>query len=425
MSDKAIIVENLSKRYRIGLKEKMHETLGGAAAAWFKEPVANLKRLRGLTRFETDQDNASDVIWALKDISFEVKQGEAVGIIGANGAGKSTLLKIISRIVEPTSGRAILNGRVSSLLEIGTGFHPELTGRENVYLNGVILGMSKAEIDRKFDEIVDFSGVEKFLDTPVKRYSSGMGVRLAFAVAAHLETDILIVDEVLAVGDIEFQKKCIGKMDRTAHEGRTVLFVSHNMGVINALCNTCILLKKGEIVCRGSTQKVISQYTQTTHKEAVVEIKPALRNRGNGQVVFRRCVISNNDNEFKNSFLIGEDIVINIFMDIQLAGDIYFWLIFMDSEGKPILSSHQGDIGTVKVAPGQYKLECKTIDLGLMPGNYSITAGAFDKSRTFLEWIDNCQHFEVLNAFENGKPYDSRWGLVNQKVEWKLQKDNG
>jgi len=244
MPDKAIIVENLSKRYRIGLKEEIHETLGGTIGAWIKAPFTNLERLRVLTRFESESIDAADVIWALKDVSFEVKQGDVVGIIGANGAGKSTLLKIISRIAEPTSGRILLNGRVASLLEVGTGFHPELSGRENIYLNGTILGMSKAEIDRKFDEIVSFAGIEKFLDTPVKRYSSGMAVRLAFAVAAHLDPEILLIDEVLAVGDAEFQKKCIGKMSDVAKSGRTVLFVSHNMGAVSSLCGSAMLLKK-------------------------------------------------------------------------------------------------------------------------------------------------------------------------------------
>lgn len=258
-NDVAIKVENLSKRYRIGLKEEMHNTFCGAITSWIKSPFSNFKRLRQLSKF-AEKDDGEDIIWALRDLSFEVKHGEVIGIIGGNGAGKSTLLKIISRITEPTSGRIILNGRVSSLLEVGTGFHPELTGRENVYLNGAVLGMSKTEIDRKFDEIVAFSDVEKFLDTPVKRYSSGMRVRLAFAVAAHLEPEILLIDEVLAVGDAQFQKKCLGKMSEVSREGRTVLFVSHNMSAVQQLCDRALLLTESMISIEGSVEECISQY---------------------------------------------------------------------------------------------------------------------------------------------------------------------
>ncbi len=260
-----IKVENLSKRYRIGLKEQQSETLAGALVNWLKAPISNYQHLRRLSQFNGSEPNTEDVIWALNNVSFDVQPGEVVGIIGRNGAGKSTLLKILSEITEPTSGRVILNGRVSSLLEVGTGFHPELTGRENVYLNGTILGMTKAEIDRKFDEIVDFSGVEKFLDTPVKRYSSGMQVRLAFAVAAHLEPEILIVDEVLAVGDMAFQKKCLGKMEAVSQEGRTVLFVSHNLAAVERLCSRGILLQAGQVSCQDRIEAVIQAYTNAVH----------------------------------------------------------------------------------------------------------------------------------------------------------------
>ena len=262
MNDIAIRVENLSKRYRIGLKDQMHDTFAGAMMAFVKRPIRNLRNLRRLSSFDENGSPAEDILWALRDISFDVKRGEVVGIIGSNGAGKSTLLKVISRITEPTSGRVIMRGRVSSLLEVGTGFHPELTGRENVYLNGTILGMRKKEIDRKFDEIVDFSEVEKFIDTPVKRYSSGMRVRLAFAVAAYLEPEILIVDEVLSVGDASFQRKCLGKMENVAGQGRTVLFVSDNMSAVNRLCPNSIWLDNGSLIQFRETSSVISSYLQ-------------------------------------------------------------------------------------------------------------------------------------------------------------------
>ena len=238
-SNLAVKAEGLSKIYRLGVKVKARESLAGAMFGFLRSPMKNYRKYRSLYRFDDvlNQEGGStpdNIIWALRDVSFEVRRGEVLGIIGRNGAGKSTLLKILTRIMPPTRGRAEIRGRVSSLLEVGTGFHRELTGRENVYLNGTILGMTKAEVDRKFDEIVAFSGVERFLDTPVKRYSSGMSVRLAFAVAAHLEPEILIVDEVLAVGDAEFQKKCINKMQDVSRHGRTVLFVSHNMPAVSA-----------------------------------------------------------------------------------------------------------------------------------------------------------------------------------------------
>lgn len=261
MSNIAIKVEKLGKRYRIGAKNGEIKNIREAALDIVKAPIRNFRRLKGLTNFKDgNPGEANDIIWALKDVSFEVKQGEVVGIIGRNGAGKSTLLKILTRITEPTEGSAEIRGRVSSLLEVGTGFHPELTGRENVYLNGAILGMRKWEIDKKFDEIVAFAEVEKFLDTPVKRYSSGMKVRLAFAVAAHLEPEVLLVDEVLAVGDMAFQKKCLGKMDEVAKAGRTVLFVSHNMGAIQRLCSKGLLLENGKIAKNGSAEDCIDYY---------------------------------------------------------------------------------------------------------------------------------------------------------------------
>jgi lipopolysaccharide transport system ATP-binding protein len=260
MSDLAIDVKGLSKRYRIGLKEKETQTFAGQLVNIMKAPVNNFRQLTRMTKFGEEDES---VFWALKDINFTVKQGEVLGIIGRNGAGKSTLLKILSRITEPTSGEVLIKGRVASLLEVGTGFHPELTGRENIYMNGTILGMTKREIDRKLDEIIDFSGVEKFVDTPVKFYSSGMKVRLGFSVAAHLEPEILIIDEVLAVGDFEFQKKCLGKMEDVADSGRTVLFVSHNMSAVQNLCTRIVLLRDGSVGTIGEVSECINQYVRS------------------------------------------------------------------------------------------------------------------------------------------------------------------
>jgi len=266
MRDIAIRTDSLSKQYRIGLRRSGYRTLRDALTDAFMAPFRRGRRL-----FRGQQYGAADMqetIWALKDVSFEIKRGEVVGIIGSNGAGKTTLLKILSRITEPTEGYAEIYGRVGSLLEVGTGFHPELTGRENIYLNGAILGMKKAEIDLKFDEVVAFAEIEKFIDTPVKHYSSGMYVRLAFAVAAHLEPEILLVDEVLAVGDAQFQRKCLGKMDEVATAGRTVLFVSHNLAAVENLCKRVLLIDKGNVAMTGDAYTVVNRYLQQVNSSA-------------------------------------------------------------------------------------------------------------------------------------------------------------
>jgi len=260
MAPYAIKVENLSKRYRIGFEQQHLDSLAEVVLEWISKPIKNFRRLRNLTQFDPLLQDSEDIIWALKDINFTVQPGEVVGVIGKNGAGKSTLLKVLSRITYPTYGRIELNGRVSSLLEVGTGFHPELTGSENVYLNGTILGMTKKEIDKKFEEIVEFSGVSKFINTPVKFYSSGMRVRLAFSVAAHLEPEILLIDEVLSVGDAAFQRKSLGKMEEVSKLGRTVLFVSHNMGAVRSLCTRGLLLKDGQLEMDDDVDRVINTY---------------------------------------------------------------------------------------------------------------------------------------------------------------------
>jgi lipopolysaccharide transport system ATP-binding protein len=273
MNSLAIKVSGIGKAYRIGLEEEKHDTIGALIGSWIKSPISNFRRLRQLSKIQPGS-NDSDIFWAVKEISFEVRRGEVIGIIGRNGAGKSTLLKILSRVTDPTTGEIDMYGRVASLLEVGTGFNPELTGRENVFLNGTILGMTKKEVENKFDEIIKFSGVRKFIDTPIKRYSSGMKVRLAFAVAAHLDPEILIIDEVLAVGDFEFQNKCINKMqDISANQGRTILFVSHDMAAVKALCTKAIILEKGILTRSGTPQEVIDYYLSESQKGASKELK--------------------------------------------------------------------------------------------------------------------------------------------------------
>jgi lipopolysaccharide transport system ATP-binding protein len=272
MSDAVIKVDKLSKRYRIGSLRDSRDALRHRLEEWVRSPWRRLKSWRA------EHGPATREFWALRDVSFDIKQGEVVGFIGRNGAGKSTLLKILSRITEPTAGRVWMRGRVASLLEVGTGFHQELTGRENIFLNGAILGMTRGEIKQKFDEIVAFSEVEAFLDTPVKRYSSGMYVRLAFAIAAHLEPEILIVDEVLAVGDSQFQKKCLGKMGEVARGGRTVLFVSHNLNAVTSLCSKAVVLKQGRLVFAGAVGDALAFYGASTQVAGCVDFTEYKKN---------------------------------------------------------------------------------------------------------------------------------------------------
>ena len=313
MADFAIRADKLSKSYQITTGQYRHDTLRDEIS----QGVRNLVRRNGGLRTK------KETFWALKDVSFEVSRGDLLGVIGRNGAGKSTLLKLLSRITEPTSGRAYMGGRFASLLEVGTGFNGELTGRENIYLNGALLGMKKAEIDRKFDEIVDFAGVEKFLDTPVKRYSSGMYVRLAFGVAAHLEPDILIVDEVLAVGDINFQKKCLTRMQDVGKEGRTVLFVSHNMQTITRLCKTVLLLDEGTVLQQGPAREVVSTYLRAgLGMTAVREYSDTAKAPGNEVVRVHAVRVRTEDGEISDMVDISQPIGIEMEFDVLQSGHV-------------------------------------------------------------------------------------------------------
>lgn len=325
-SSPAINIRNIGKKYIISHQRARYRSLRDAIV----ETAGRIGRKLIGRQNNADLARQREEFWALREVSFEINKGDVVGIIGRNGAGKSTLLKIISRIVEPTEGEIRLVGRVGSLLEVGTGFHPELTGRENIYLNGAILGMSRLEIQNRFDEIVSFAEIEKFIDTQVKHYSSGMYMRLAFSVAAHMEPDILIVDEVLAVGDNQFQKKCMQKMEEVRKSGRTLLFVSHNMGLVSTLCNKCILLTGGRVSLYDDAHKVIAAYNQLNDHRLTVTISPEMRNRGDGSVAFQDCSIMNRDGEPKNSFLIGEDFRLEFTVQSRFSGDIAFWLIVFD-----------------------------------------------------------------------------------------------
>jgi len=414
-----ISVQNLGKKYILSHQsQERYTALRDILANTAKQTAKKLRH--PFVKPEIDQTH--EEFWALKDVSFDIQQGDRVGIIGRNGAGKSTLLKILSRITEPTTGKIKIKGRVASLLEVGTGFHPELSGRENIFLNGAILGMSKVEIKRKFDEIVAFAEIEKFLDTPVKRYSSGMYVRLAFAVAAHLEPEILIVDEVLAVGDAQFQKKCMGKMEDVGKKGRTVLFVSHNMGAIHALCNRCVLLENGRLIANSDTQSIISKYNAIDNKQEIVKITSSMRNRGSGEIQFLSCFLTDSKGDTRNTFHIGEEISVRFELQSNFTGPMSFWLIVFDSSGMPLLSTHQRDVEMSEITSGEFILTYQTQGLGLMPGHYTISAGAFDTRLKFLEWIDNCQSFEIYSTFLNGTSFDGRWGKVNQHARWRVER---
>jgi lipopolysaccharide transport system ATP-binding protein len=343
MGDIAVRVEGLSKQYYIGQKREKYKTLRDALADTFAAPFRKVgKLLRGQS---TGAAGPDETIWALKDLSFEVKRGEVVGIIGRNGAGKSTLLKILSRITEPTAGFADVYGRVGSLLEVGTGFHHELTGRENIYLNGAILGMKRAEIERKFDEIVAFSEVERFVDTPVKHYSSGMYLRLAFAVAAHLEPEILLVDEVLAVGDVRFQKKCLNKMQHVGQQGRTVFFVSHNMPAITRLCERTILLEEGRMIQDGPSHKVVSAYLNfELGTTAMREWPDSARAPGSEVVRLRAVRVRTGEGRITEAVDIRQPVGIEIEYDVLKPGYLLMpHFMLFNEEGVCAFSAHDMD----------------------------------------------------------------------------------
>ncbi len=385
MSKPIIEVQNLSKLYRLGTVGAT--TLRESTQKWWHKVRGEYHKLHptGHKRLMIEPNDSQagpepNTMWALKDISFSINQGEIVGIIGRNGAGKSTLLKILSKITEPTSGKAILRGRVSSLLEVGTGFHPELTGRENIYLNGAILGMRKNEIDKKFDEIVAFAEIDKFIDTPVKHYSSGMHVRLAFAVAAHLEPEILLVDEVLAVGDIAFQKKCVGEIQNVANKGRTVLFVSHNMQAILALTQNTIMLEAGKASAIGSTSVVVQKYCdalRSIYEGGYRDLTAAERGGGDQKVRLIKVTLKNSEDEITNCFNYGEPIIVIL----ELSSDVYsnegsVGFGIRTPDGAFLFVSSSSDAGQfLQICPGTFTIEAKIDPNFLKPQRYYLSAG--------------------------------------------------
>jgi lipopolysaccharide transport system ATP-binding protein len=396
MTTPAILTDHLSKRYELGSLERF-ATFRDAIVRAAGAPVRAL-RARG----RPADTSSRGTIWALDDVSIEIPEGDVVGFIGRNGAGKSTLLKIISRITAPTAGHAEIFGRVGALLEVGTGFHPELTGRENIFLNGAILGMTRAETRRKFDAIIDFSGVESFLETPVKRFSSGMQVRLAFSVAAHLDPEILIVDEVLAVGDIEFQRKCLGKMGDFARDGRTVLFVSHNMGIVQSLCRRAVFLEKGRVVADGPVREVVGHYLQTLEEAVKVDLHERTDRdpRSNRYVSLERIVVAGEAGE---SLATGRPARFEIDLD-GVVPRLSCRIVLRDALGIAVATFDSGVVGPDdKLDPDHgSRFVCEIDDLPLAPGRYRVDLLVRDDLRV-QDGIEAAAFFHVESGVFGGR----------------------
>jgi lipopolysaccharide transport system ATP-binding protein len=413
-----IEIQNIGKRYRIGANKEPYLSLRDEISKFFSK-----RRMKG--NRDSDQD-----FWALKDVSFTVQEGEAVGIIGRNGAGKSTLLKILSQITPPTEGKITMRGRVASLLEVGTGFHPELTGRENIYLNGAILGMTRSEIRAKFDEIVAFAEIDKFLDTPVKRYSSGMYVRLAFAVAAHMEPEILVVDEVLAVGDVEFQKKCLGKMDQVAKGGRTILFVSHNMQAIKMLCKKAILLQAGKCIMEAQTQDIVNNYlSESSAKQCGIRTWDDVRScPGDEHLNLIAVRLKNELGNITDQFESSKPIIIELELDIKKPDpDLTVGFDLTRSDGVVIFRSLHNDEQTTTSISRGCRLFKAIIPCNLLnAGNYAVAPriSIFNQ-----KWIVDYQFPSVVSfdlIFTHGKSsymnHPDRWqnGIIAPVLEWSV-----
>ncbi|MFQ3576753.1 MAG: ABC transporter ATP-binding protein [Cytophagales bacterium] len=416
----AIKVEDVSKMYRLGRVNT--GSFGHDLQRWWAK-VRGKEDPFAMVAVENDRTTKTDsnYVWALRNVSFEVEKGEVLGIVGRNGAGKSTLLKILTRVTLPTTGTLKANGRIASLLEVGTGFHPDLTGRENIFLNGAILGMTKKEIKNKFDEIVDFSGVERYIDTPVKRYSSGMYVRLAFGVAAHLESEILILDEVLAVGDMEFQKKCLGKMnDVSKNEGRTVLFVSHNMGAVKTLCDKGIILKNGEMVLSGSANEVIKYYiTGGGNSRANYKEDPEIDCEF---FKIKSIGIKNANREYEEDIEDNEDIELTMIYDLDAEPERYHITYHMVNEtGEPIFSFSSARDG-INLKRGEHKLKCIFPKYFLQSGGFSISFYLIEDRRMAVCTEKDLLSFVIMDSRRNLGVYLGREpGFVKPKFNWQLE----
>ncbi len=435
MTEVAIRVENLSKRYRIGQRESyktLRDTLADAIYAPFRTLATAVRRRPTGASFSDSSlpsavDGRDTFIWALKDVSFEIKRGEVLGVVGRNGAGKSTLLRILSRITEPTEGSAEIHGRVGSLLEVGTGFHPELTGGENIFLNGAILGMKKAEIERKFDEIAAFAEIERFINTPVKHYSSGMYVRLAFAVAAHLDPEILLVDEVLAVGDAAFQRKCLGKMGNVAKEGRTVLFVSHNMGAVNRLCPSAIWIDQGRLAMTGPAESVVTSYlcagAAAEGERTWHDISQA---PGNDKLRLQRVRVLNADRKVIDTVDIRQPFYVEIeYQVLQLLSNVRIALRLIAGDGTVVFTSTDNSDGLWDLKPrsaGSYVSRCEIPGNFLNEGLYSLTVSADIPFVDVLFFEEHVLSFQVVQSGGVSGRFPERWpGVICPKLLWRVE----
>ncbi len=421
-----IEVEGLSKLYQLGStgSTTMRELVEGWAGR-FRRRGARAGKARGALVSEQRRGPGAHSFWALKDVSFSVQHGEVLGIIGRNGAGKSTLLKLLSRITEPTSGRARLRGRVASLLEVGTGFHPELSGRENIFLNGAILGMKRAEIAAKFDEIVEFAEVAAFIDTPVKRYSSGMYVRLAFAVAAHLEPEILVLDEVLAVGDIDFQKKCVARMGAVARDGRTVLLVSHNIALIESLCDTALLLSDGAIAAHGTAKSVVAKYLANSKPADDGDLLAVPRGRRPAAAQFANIQLRATDGRPAAEVRMGDGLTISLGIKAESKISRPWLGITVRGAREQIIFYCANREAGFELPPleGDCTVECRLESLNLLPGRYSLDLVLADMTRTTHDEVAGAATFEVIehDVFESGMPMTQQDGVVFLKSSWTLR----
>jgi len=412
---RAIEIRGLGKRYRLGARARRHETLRERFLRALRSPAARLRSvLSGHSTIVSEEH-----IWALEDVNLDVAAGEVVGLVGRNGAGKTTLLKVLARITEPTTGRAVIRGRVASLLEVGTGFHPELTGRENVYLNGAILGMSREEIDRKFDEIVAFAEVDRFLDTQVKHYSSGMHLRLAFAVAAHLEPEILLVDEVLAVGDASFQRKCLGKMGDVARSGRTVLFVSHNLEAVQRLCQRAVWIEQGRIARDGPTAEVVSAYLHqwSTARRSLYR---APETGDDDRAHLESAELLDASGRRTGRLRLGEPFTLRMRWRHRepIRGASYFVRVF-DARDRMIFSTNTHASDLVLDGAGVHDAECRVEANVLMPGDYAATIGCFVRPKTMVQQVEAALSFEVLPVpHEDDVQLDVGPALVAVPTRW-------